>query len=124
MSAVGVVHATMAWAHEEIALGEPTNWAPEVRAVDGEYGEVAGLVSLDPTRCVGRVSIPRCAEWIDVRCKASLALGILLDVVEVGPLLPPTRSPWTDDVANDRYCNEHHRDAIQGSAEPEQEATP
>ena len=88
MRPVCVVHATMAWAHKEIALWEPTNRTSEVCAVDREYGEVAGLVSLHPTRCVGGVSVPRCMEWADVCCKASLALGVLLDGVEVGPLLP------------------------------------
>src|SRR5207245_8219226 len=72
--AVRVVGATVARAHEQVRLREPTDGAPQVRAVDREDLELLASETTHPARDRRGLAIPRVHHGVPIGGETRLAL--------------------------------------------------
>src|SRR5262245_4525958 len=124
MAAVGVEHAAVARAHEQLRRGEPANGADEVGAVDGEQLELVARQPAYPARDVGGLPVPRPRERVAVRGEPGLVLGEVRQRSERDPFLPAPAARGGEDEADERDREQRRRDGIQREAEEQQHPAP
>src|SRR5437660_12808170 len=123
--AVRVVGATVTRAHEQVRLREPTDGAPEVRAVDREDLELLAREMTHPARDRRGLAVPRVHHGVPIGGETRLALRERDERAEREPRLvsrPALARDGREDVAHDRYAQERGDDRVE--AAPEQRVTP
>src|SRR5438132_8677512 len=85
--AVRIVGATVTRAHEQVRLREPTDGAPEVRAVDREDLELLACEMTHPARDRRGLAVPRVHHGVPIGGEARLAFRELAESAEREPRL-------------------------------------
>src|SRR5216684_994598 len=110
----------MARTHEEVRLGEPTNRASKVRAVDGEDLELLIVHIPNPARDVAGFAVPRIDHGILVCREPSLPSGKLLQPAKRKPRLITDllfAHHGRKQITHDRHSQENPDDTVEKQAE-------
>src|SRR5208282_3829949 len=114
-----VVSAPVAGAHEEVRLGEPANWASQVRTVYGKDLEILLVNVSNPACDISGFAIPGIDDGILVRSEPSLASRELFQPAERKPRLVsdlPFASHGRNEIAHDRHRQNSSNDTVKKQA--------
>src|SRR5580704_17048243 len=113
--AILVIGSSMARAHEQIRLWEPTDRTSEVCTIDCEYLETRPIHVANPAGDIGSVTIPRIHYWISIRRQARFSGRKLIEIAERNPGIVAVLSPATnrrEKVTHDWHCKYHGNNAV------------
>ena len=126
-SAVFVVDATVAGAHEKARLREPTNGAAEMHAIDGKDLKGAIVDAADPAVAVGGLAVPGLNVGIAESPKTRLAGGKLIERAERQPGLVAEFAGARDggeNVAKDGNGEKRGDDAVEKNSQFHEHGAP
>src|SRR5580704_4017415 len=125
--AILVIGSSMARAHEQIRLREPTDWTSEVCTIDCEYLETRPIHVANPASDIGSIPIPGIHYGISIRRQARFSGRKLIEIAERNPGVIAVLSPATDrreKVTHDRHCKNHGDNAVKENSQLHEKRAP